>query len=533
MQTLFYNNYSVGDTAFTGDLQRLEVHNAITMHPVKRTPYLYRLHNYLQSVKINDLHMKITSQYREIQELKELLHEDGEESVTVLDQDARRYGMPISLNQYIPDSHRDVIPWNYFSRYVYHCRHDSPRMGLTQSVRTALKDIVMQVMKLINSNSQKVGRTIEYKEILYGYSRVTPNRGADYILDLLLIYKKHRGTSRTLSVRRHAYLHQSFDRIEFKEEEDGYASNVPATGGFQSSLSIFGHKTNSDPSSQLGRSPERIKATIHFIMPLSGRLEIFQRFMKNYERVCLKTNENTKLLVILFKKAIDDPSADIIRTVMDYQKVYPGKEMKVIQAQGDFSRGLALELGAGQYGPDALMFFVDVDMYLSQGFLNRCRMNTDRRKSVYFPVVFSQYSPDIVFGSEARQGSQLVINNDAGYFRHFGFGLVCLYHGDMNDVGGMNNAIVGWGMEDVDLYEKFVQSNMTIFRGPDTGLVHIYHPVICDPRLEAKQYQMCIGSRASTYGSNIQLARILQEMSQNKKGGKKADSHEDEDYDGR
>ena len=532
MQTLFYNNYSVSDTAFTGDLQRLEVHNAITMHPVKRTPYLYRLHNYLQSVKINNLHMKITRQYREIQELRDLLHDDDDDSTTILDQNSWRYGNPISLNKFIPDSHKDVIPWNFFSRYVYHCCHDSPRQGLTQSVRTALKDIVMQVMTLINSNSQKVGRTIEYKEILYGYSRVTPNQGADYILDLLLIYKKYRGTSRTLSVRRHAYLHQSFGEIAFMEEDDGEVSNVPSTGGFQGSLSLFGHKGASDTSSRLGRSPQRIKETINFVMPLSGRLEIFQRFMRNFERVCLKTSENVRLLVILFKKSTDDPSAEIAKIVVDYQKMYPNKELKVIHAQGDFSRGLALDLGASQCGANALMFFVDVDMYLSQGFLNRCRMNTNRGKMVYFPVVFSQYSPDMVFGSEARQGSQLVINNDAGYFRHFGFGLVCLYNSDLNDAGGMNNNIVGWGMEDVDLYEKFVQSNLTIFRGPDAGLVHIYHPVICDPRLEARQYQMCIGSRASTYGSNMQLARLLQEMSQDKKGGK-ADSHEDEDYNGR
>ncbi len=41
--------------------------------------------------------------------------------------------------------------------------------------------------------------------------------GADYILDMLLIYRKHKGRRMTLPVRRHAYIQQAFAKIEFKE----------------------------------------------------------------------------------------------------------------------------------------------------------------------------------------------------------------------------------------------------------------------------------------------------------------------------
>lgn len=47
MQAILYHNSS-GDQAFTGNLKRKEVHRAITLHPIKSPPYMYRLHNYIK-----------------------------------------------------------------------------------------------------------------------------------------------------------------------------------------------------------------------------------------------------------------------------------------------------------------------------------------------------------------------------------------------------------------------------------------------------------------------------------------------------
>lgn len=65
-------------------------------------------------------------------------------------------------------------------------------------------------MENINAYSKQRGRVIEFRELLYGYQRLDPIHGADYILDILLVYKKYRGRKMTVSVRRHAYLQQSF-----------------------------------------------------------------------------------------------------------------------------------------------------------------------------------------------------------------------------------------------------------------------------------------------------------------------------------
>jgi hypothetical protein len=55
-------------------------------------------------------------------------------------------------------------------------------------------------MELVNKNARQRGRTIDFKEILYGYRRVNPLIGADFILDLLLIYRKHKGRKMTVQV---------------------------------------------------------------------------------------------------------------------------------------------------------------------------------------------------------------------------------------------------------------------------------------------------------------------------------------------
>lgn len=47
MQSILYHNSS-GALAFTGNLKKKEVHRAITLHPVKSPPHMYRLHNYMR-----------------------------------------------------------------------------------------------------------------------------------------------------------------------------------------------------------------------------------------------------------------------------------------------------------------------------------------------------------------------------------------------------------------------------------------------------------------------------------------------------
>lgn len=61
--------------------------------------------------------------------------------------------------------------------------------------------------------------------------------------------------------------------------------------------------------------------------------------------------------------------------------------------------------------------------------------------------------------------------------------------------------IKGWGMEDVDLFEKVISSHLRVLRAPEPGLVHVYHSIYCSSDLTEQQRKMCKGSKAQSLAS--------------------------------
>merc|ERR1712071_373532 len=61
----------------------------------------------------------------------------------------------------------------------------NPRRAIDPSLREGVEDVIREVMEGINMLSKERGRIIDFKELLYGYYRVNPKFGVDYILDLL------------------------------------------------------------------------------------------------------------------------------------------------------------------------------------------------------------------------------------------------------------------------------------------------------------------------------------------------------------
>ncbi|EHB11494.1 Chondroitin sulfate synthase 1 [Heterocephalus glaber] len=269
--------------------------------------------------------------------------------------------------------------------------------------REALDDIVMQ---MINANAKTRGRIIDFKEIQYGYRHVNPLYGPEYILDLLLLYKKHNGKKMTVPMRRHAYLQQTFSKIQLREHEELDAQELADRINQDSgSLSFLSNSLKKLVPFQLpGSKNERKepKDKINILIPLSGRFDMF-------------SNPDKVKQVELMK---------------DYRVKYPKADMQILPVSGEFSRALALE--------------------------------------------------------------------KTGFWRNYGFGITCIYKGDLVRVGGFDVSIQGWGLEDVDLFNNVAQEGLKMFRSQEVGVVHVHHPVFCDPDLDPKQYKMCLGSKAST-----------------------------------
>lgn len=260
------------------------------------------------------------------------------------------------------------------------------------------------------------------------------------------------------------------------------------------------------------RRPDSLAKTVHFVLPLFNRLATFARFVDNYESVCLANGERVTLTVVPFGQATADGA---VAAVAQLAGRHPDAQLTVLPDPGvPFARAAALNAGAvhaARPPTDDLLFFVDVDMLWTAATLDRVRLNTVRGHTAYFPIVYSEYDPVVVYGRAAGSPNHFLVNQDTGYWRQYGFGIVSAYATDLAAAGGLDTSIRGWGNEDVDLYEKFVRSRTatSVFRAADPDLVHVYHPVECDAGLPEPKAQMCANTRFETYGNVDQFANII------------------------
>lgn len=507
MQELFYENYE-HKKGFIEDLHSSKIHNAITLHPNKQPPYQYRLHNYMLGRQISQLRLRSLQLHRESMAMSHLSNAE-------VQWEDQQLGVPPSFTRYQSSDREDVIEWDFFTgRFLYPTSENNvPRQGLGNAVRFALEDIVLQVMEMINENSKARGRVIDFKKIQYGYKRVNPLHGAQYILDLLLLYKRHKGRKVTVPVRRHVYLQQSFSRPFFSEPDElDVGELVEAINSDFQSFSLLSNSFKIFSPFQFSESTKEMQEhgqkKIHILVPLTGRYETFMRFMDNFEKVCLISNQNVKLIIILVDNDTNQEREKHLELIKEFHNKYPKADLSVIPMTGEFSRGLALEMGASGLPNNSLLFFCDVDLIFNSDALQRCRDNTIEGSQAYFPVVFSQYDPKLVYADKHLEDTNFVFTKKTGFWRDYGFGITCIFKSDLMRTGGFDTSIQGWGLEDVDLFTKIINSGVNVFRSQEAGIVHIYHPVQCNTNLEPKQYKMCLGSKASTYASAMQLAEL-------------------------
>ncbi|VDP46696.1 unnamed protein product [Soboliphyme baturini] len=393
--------------------------------------------------------------------------------------------------------HCKIIPWDFFASDVHYCSGAlfCPRHNVEMHYRRALSDVVQQIIDLVNKNSRQKGRALEFREILYGYHRVDPLHGAEYVLDLLLLYKRFKGRHLSVHVRRHAYIRQSFAAAEIVEV---VSARMPL---------------HFSPNVRL--PAERL---INVIIPLRGRLEALKRFLDNFEKTCLQRGEAVRLTIVQFpsQPVVDNSIKSLVESLKVKYRQRHVIQLILLKAQ-NFSRAFGLHQGSKLCSQDSLMFFTDIDVIFTHELLYRIRMNTIKGKQVFYPSVFSEYesvkSKASSSGVQHENAGGIGRAPEEGYFRHFGFGLVSLYRQDYEGVGGFNLSIKGWGMEDVDLFVKFMRNlTYTVFRAPEPDLVHIYHAAEClKQRLAANQKLMCIGSLSATYLSVYELTELIRQ----------------------
>lgn len=246
------------------------------------------------------------------------------------------------------------------------------------------------------------------------------------------------------------------------------------------------------------------KEIINLILPLSGRTDKFELFLKRFGDVCVRYDGRVHLTVVYF----GEQNRTVVKSLLEaFEKREKFHDYKIIFEEGPFSRGVGLQRGvfAWEKGNN-IMFFCDVDVFFNPDFLERCRLYSEPGQMVYYPIVFSLYNPIIVYdGRPPDVERQMYIGKNNGFWRDFGFGMTCMYRNDFVATKGFDTTIQGWGMEDVKLYRKFLLTDLAVIRATDRGIFHMYHPKICDSSLSSEQYMACLRSKSFTEASHKQM----------------------------
>ncbi|XP_037092752.1 chondroitin sulfate N-acetylgalactosaminyltransferase 1-like [Pollicipes pollicipes] len=265
---------------------------------------------------------------------------------------------------------------------------------------------------------------------------------------------------------------------------------------------------------------------VYVVVPYYRRPDAFAEFAAMFEQLVVAHHENLRLVVMFYWRG--QPAAPreqlarerrrVADTLHRLNKRARRPVARLVDQEAEFSRGHALLEGARSWKghDDVLLFFCDVDMFFDTQALHRCRANTAPGRRVYYPVVFSTFSPELYFRAWRKKPTSLwqmhPISGDVGFWRDFGFGMTCQYKSDFDRVAGEFLVSGSWGGEDVVLYKKYNQTELEIVRAPDPGLVHIYHRKQCDRTLLGKKYHSCMGSLRHSEASMETWARFVQQL---------------------
>ena len=430
MQTLFYHSSGGKDdrgVEILPDTLNLNIiNNAITIHPIKSPKNMELL-----SVKYKT--MKRLHIMTEIKKLEFDLHLINEDPVDEFDD--------------LSDLPRMNQTWDFiYSHQIYKAEAGHEKGKIPARLNQSITRIISKVVDKINADAREKGRSIEFRDLYYAYVNHDPKYGNSYILDILLVYKKFQGKKMTVKVRRHVFVREILLEPHFKPQIGSDTSPVPAV--------VPGDTPNY-------YEDDRRSITLLVTVAGESKVPVLKRFLAEYEKEVLLKMNPVKLVVVAFKETSQDLAVvNLLRAQVQYlEKEFPGFVITVVELNQSFSRGVGLTKGLEVCEESDLVFIVDVDISFTSSTLDNVRRFTVEGKSVYFPIVFSEF----------RDGG--------GYWRDYGYGIMSGYKKDIVSVGGYNLDFKGWGKEDVDLYDKFLKSSIKAFRSTDSYLVHKYHKV--------------------------------------------------------
>ena len=190
---------------------------------------------------------------------------------------------------------------------------------------------------------------------------------------------------------------------------------------------------------------------LHVLVTVKGRHDSLARFLDQLNDAARNYPAQVHLLLAVFTDEEDRDTSAL--TLTDH---HPHLRVTVVPMTSEkFSRSRGLNMLAERFGGRDVLVLLDVDVLITAQSLQRMALHV-QSGWVYFPVVFSTYSPHAVcYGrGPACLAEQHLwdFSLQSGVWRNYGYGMVALLAEDFKAVGSLDGSIVGWGMEDVKFY---------------------------------------------------------------------------------
>jgi len=252
-------------------------------------------------------------------------------------------------------------------------------------------------------------------------------------------------------------------------------------------LTMFSNKFSrsfflNEPTPLITAIEKQPTRSVTLIVPLYGRLDNFKRFMGVYKNL-INTDKELKVIVALSGNVTEQ----FALTDVAQQALLPNdlnrSNFRVVTCDVPFKKANCLQNAINMLEEKDLFFVYDVDLVIDKGFVERIRAVA--KTEVYFPILMSQF--------EADKNNWPIVSETSGYWRTWGVGPVAMTKETYDHSARYNQTISGWGNEDTELYENFINKKIKFLRSRDPGIFHPWHSKNCDglPK-ESGQYGACV-----------------------------------------
>jgi len=254
-----------------------------------------------------------------------------------------------------PSDASEVIQYEFFNASIIaDFQQNSHISSLKRIDKLDIADMVSQVTALLGFSSR--GDHWRITRLENGYRRLDLVRGIEYIVDAgITLIKNHTTEHRKLRLVR------------------------PFGAMHLLSKSIFDDTK-----------------LVHFIVAVPALTLKLRRFLSNFEDVCASGNDGAYLLIVVCSNNTKELEAVRSAANVVQHRHRDTVHIRVVHTRRRFDMALALDLGSRQLPGSALIAFTDVDVRFSRDAMRRCQLHAVENRQVYYPVVFSQYDPDVV-----------------------------------------------------------------------------------------------------------------------------------------